>query len=733
MISSQRELKKAIFQTKEKLKEKEIFLSNAYDEFLTQMQHGVTSCTHLGNSHLQDMGENGAIAYTDGNDTYINYNSVFTKGMKKLEKHKLFCGLNIHECGHLLFTDFNLNKKVLENLEKGVIYPAPIQNQYLEEVEKFLKDGYAGYIIELFHKLDNCIEDGLVDRAVMKITPGYASCLRYVLSVDKATENITYSDLKAKKVPEHEIFTRMVLEYARHGELIYEDGENDELIDAFEEIKPVIRQAVFEASPLLRKKKVFLVFCYLFHFVQIQQQQNQQSQGSQGQPQNGNSGQGQPQQNNSGNGSQNQNQSQNTGGNSSSGSQPQQNNQSGNEQGGQGQNTPQQNSGNGSENGNGQQKALQEILKELGAAMANSEKNEHKNTSAPKSEDIKNATALLSSSDGTEEKKQQEQKKRPENDPTFEKIASQVAESKVSDQQERELQAQNACDVKAFLDGVSVHANVSATFERQKVTPEAKRRYEKEHGELDSIVRRFVSEFEKEIKERQIGDTLTGLYTGKRFTAREAHRFDKKVFNRKILPEDIPDMAIGIMVDLSGSMSGVRVDTAIKTAYITYCFCRRLNIPVFVIGHSTGNRNVILNSVVDDRSLDSNDKYRIFGMHTYSCNRDGFALRYCLKRLEHMQADQKLMFIISDGMPNHDGYGMQAGRKDCQSAIADAMKKGIFTITAGIGDASSVKAVYKEDERGKELSSKASAAFLDLTDLKRLPKSFVKIIKDKLS
>lgn len=366
--------------------------------------------------------------------------------------------------------------------------------------------------------------------------------------------------------------------------------------------------------------------------------------------------------------------------------------------------------------------------------MPNSEQNEHNNTSSPQNKEIEALASMLNNSPkiNPTEKEQQTQKAGVTENSLLEKIAEKVAESKVSSKQESEILAQSMCDVKAFLDGVSAHKNISPYIMRQKVTMAGKKKYDEEHNELDAIVRRFISEFEKEIKDRQTGDTLTGLYSGKRFTAREAHRFDKKVFNRKILPEDIPNMAIGIMVDLSGSMSGKRIEEAIKTVYITYTFCRRLNIPVFVVGHSTDDEQVMLISVVDEKSLDGKDKYRIFGMDTYHCNRDGYALRYCLKRLEKMQAEQKLLMVISDGRPNHHGYGVNTGKEDCQSAVKSAIKKGIFTITAGIGDSEQVRSIYKVDVKGKELSDKSSATYLDLSDLKKLPKAFVKIIKDKL-
>lgn len=688
MITSQRELKQAIYSNAKEIKDKNLFVSEAYNDFLTQMQHGVTSSGDLGTVTLLSQNQ-GNIAYTTGKDTYIFYNSVLTSKKTRAERHKIFCGLNLHECGHILFTDFRLNKQVQEKMLKGEIYPAPISNPYMKEVEEYLRNGYAKSIITLYHKLDNCIEDGFVDRAVMKLVPGYADCLRYTNKVDRAIEFTTYESMKASNLPPSEIFINMVLFYARHGLLAYnESTPYDEVIESFEEIRESILSAVFETEPILRKKKTFVVFCYLFHFV-VSQNSNSKSDSK--------------------------NQSEEKQSEDSSSDQPQNEDASGD---------------NGIDI-----ESLRKILEELGNKMPDSEKNEHSDTPVPDKSAI---NELANITNGNMENPYSSQQELAQTSPSCEEtvldaIAEKVAENIISQQQEKEIKTKMDCDVQNFLDGVQIHKKIASSTLRQPVTQTSKDLYDELHNELDSVVRRFVSEFEKEIKDRQIGDTLYGLYSGKRFSSREAYRFDKKLFNRKILPEDIPDMAVGIMVDLSGSMYGTRIHEAIKTVYITYAFCRRLNIPVFVVGHSTENASVMLVSVVDENSIDNNDKYRIFGMTTYDCNRDGFALRYCLKKLENIQAKDRLMLIISDGKPNHYGYGEQKGKADCQEAVAEALKKGIITITAGIGDAESVKNIYKVSVNGKQLSDRCSASYLDLSDLRKLPKSFIKILKEKLS
>ena len=733
---SQKELKREIFSQKEKLKDHELFMSDSYNKFLTQMQDGITECKSGCEAFMTENTE--SIAYTNGTRIYISYDSLLSKGHNRKERHLIYCGLNLHECGHLLFTDFQLMMKSMKALKKGEMYPTPEDNPYLQKLRNFLyTTGNEQYILPIFKKLDNCIEDGFVDRAVMAMVPGYARCLRYVRNEDNSLEKMTYKEMVDKKCPRVHIFIAMTLFYARHGLLLFDDSDSGELIDSFKEVMPVIKKAVFSASPFQRKKMVWKVMCYLYNFIEIDnnQQKNNSQNGAQqgnnsqrGTQQGNNSQRGTQQGNNSQRGTQQGNSSQSgmqQGNSSQSGMQQGNSSQSGTQQGNSSQSGAQQ--GNGSGCGESPQ-SIQEALKQADAAMRNTESTKHNNTVNPNEQVMSALENKLNSASG----KSSEEKKADETGnlacPELDSIANKVAEEKIFRKQEDEIKKDMSQKATSYLSDSPIHRGIRAKCTRAGVTERAKSFYEEEHRELDSIVTRMITEFEKEIKERQTGDTLTGLYTGKRFEAREAYRYDKRVMSRKILPEDIPDMAVGILVDCSGSMGGDKIHYAIQSAYITYSFCKRLQIPVFVVGHTTSGNDVSLISVADENSLDNNDKIRIFDLRSQNCNRDGYALKYCMEKLKHIVAEQKLMMIISDGCPNHTAYHLNEGRADCQAIVKDGIKNGITTIAAAIDDAVNVQSVYK-----KGISEKNSAEYLDLSDLRKLPKAFVKIIKKRLS
>lgn len=714
MITSQKQLQRELSKKKSKLKDEDIFFSSAYANMLLTMQHGIVDTADNGRIYVEKADPN-TVAYTDSKETHINYDFTLLQSLKdKVKKHLFILGTTLHEFGHKLFTDFKLDKSAREALERGSIYPMPTGNKYLEETLKALNSGdfkMATSLTQIYHKLANIIEDGFVNRAVSALCPGYGSCLKYSYEVTADSDFNTLKEMRDAGEPDHEILLSMIFMYCVYSKYCFdiEEESDDDLKKAFIDLQNFLNKAVFEARPIRRMQLVNDVFCYVYHFIkeeaekkdkENEEKKNDEKEKSSSQSNKGNG-------NSSGSGSSNPP----SGDNSSS--QP---SQSGNSQETQ----------NGSPNQNGSSNTLNQMLSNAAGNMKTSEKSEHSEKMTPNAEAINKAEKAMGDN-STQQTESKSEGGASEAAKQLDSVAKGLAMEQLSKEQENAIKKQNQTDVKN-IDREPVHKDHPGIIRRAEYSEAAKREYDNCHAELDVIVRRFMKEFEKELKDLQLGDNLTGLYAGKRLDTNHLYREDKRIFSQKQLPVDVPDMAVGILVDCSGSMSGDKIEIAKRTAYITYKFCEKLNIPVFVVGHSTAGRNVILNCVADERSIDSNDQFRIFDLAAGGSNRDGYALRFCLNRLKTMEETDRLMLVISDGLPAHDGYGKEAGRKDCQAAVHDAIKVGITTIAAGLGsDANNIRSVYQQGR-----SKTDCAAFLDISDIVKLPKAFIKIIKERL-
>ena len=836
MIMDQRALNRAISEKMSRLTDEEVFTSEAYKHRLTQMSTGVLSANR--GKTVTILGDPNVTAYTDGTTRTINARFRYvTEQPDRAAKDKFMRGFNLHETAHCLLTDFALHKRFIEKLMKERKFLCePYENPYKAETLKGIEAGVN--VVEIFHRLDNTLEDAFINKAVQTAAPGYYEDLLFVLDQLSVVEKFDYKE-EAGKLPNSLMFANIALLYAVYGIKVYKAAEvlGTPLLILFEEAIPWIDKAIVEADPEKRKRFVSTVFCYLFHAIKMDwqkkkeekkkeqqekdgQKQQQGQKGSDGESsdksqksegksedEGGEGASGDEQddseeqsgQSDGSNGSsstegENEN-SEDEEGSSEGSSEQEESEGSGStgvpedpdEQEGEGSGSsstavpddPDEQEGEGSgsgetreeekdeEDGEGEgtegseadddetdgsssadeageteedgtspeeepsAEELQDLADQLQNEMKSSEQADHSMAENKKAD--KSAINALRSA---QEKPDQVSQDAPAQD-SMEKFEKDLAEKEVEEEQEEELKNQLNKDTKA-VSSTDMHRGVHCQVIRPEKTSASEALYERERGNLDTVVRRMSREFLKEIKERQTGDTMTGLYNGKSLDVNHLYRDDKRIFAQKILPEDIPDMAVGILVDCSGSMSWgkrngedyvSRMDYARKCAYVTYAFCKQLKIPCFVIGHTTDGYSVVLLSVADENSLDKDESRRIFSLEAQSSNRDGYALRYCLNKLEKIQAKDRLMLVISDGQPAAYNYGMEEGKADLQDAVHDAIKKGIFTVAAGIDDdAEKVKYVYKDGR-----SDKDSATFLSITDLDRLPKAFVKIIKKRLS
>ena len=237
-------------------------------------------------------------------------------------------------------------------------------------------------------------------------------------------------------------------------------------------------------------------------------------------------------------------------------------------------------------------------------------------------------------------------------------------------------------------------------------------------GPLLAISRQLQKSILQQLKDRQRGGKQTGLLFGRRLDAHALCRDDGKVFYKNALPNDTPQMAVGLLLDESGSMSsGDRAAYARAAAIILYDFCQALRIPVMVYGHSTKGSKVELYSYGEFDAIDQNDKYRLMDISARGSNRDGAALRYVAERLSRRPEELRLLMLVSDGQPAAPGYYGTAAEEDLRGIQQEYRRKGVLFLAAAIGDdKENIQRIYGD-------------AFLDISDLYQLPVKLAQAVK----
>ena len=286
----------------------------------------------------------------------------------------------------------------------------------------------------------------------------------------------------------------------------------------------------------------------------------------------------------------------------------------------------------------------------------------------------------------------------------------------------QELEENRLSELNEFAKGISygnAHKGVEVEINRMAaVDPEMISQYNAMAGPLLAISRQLQKSILQQLKDRQRGGKQTGLLFGRRLDAHALYRDDGKVFYKNALPNDAPQMAVGLLLDESGSMSsGDRAAYARASAIILYDFCQALRIPVMVYGHSTRGSKVELYSYGEFDAIDQNDKYRLMDISARGSNRDGAALRYVAERLSRRPEELRLLMLVSDGQPAAPGYYGTAAEEDLRGIQQEYRRKGVLFLAAAIGDdKENIQRIYGD-------------AFLDISDLHQLPVKLAQAVK----
>lgn len=304
----------------------------------------------------------------------------------------------------------------------------------------------------------------------------------------------------------------------------------------------------------------------------------------------------------------------------------------------------------------------------------------------------------------------------------IERLLDKMAEKAACEQLENE-RIQELNDVAQNISYGNIHEGVPIRINRiASVDEELIEQYNAIAGPLINISRQLQKSLQKQLKENRRGGKLTGLIMGRRLNVHALCRNDGKVFYKNNLPNEIPELAVGLLLDESGSMCSCdRCTYARASAIILYDFCQSLDIPVMVYGHSTDSTDVgntvALYSYAEFDGFDHDDKYRMMDIAARGSNRDGAALRFVAEQLSKRPEAVKILILVSDGQPADSGYSGSAAEEDLRGIKQEYQRKGILFVAAAIGDdKQNIERIYGD-------------SFMDISDLKQLPTKLTAVVK----
>ena len=704
-------------------------------------------------------------ASTDNTSILINAgHSSVTKIRGRMGRYEAVSGLFAHELGHVLYTDFLAKQTYMNYLGKFKWYPAPPELKSARDAANErdfwdyvkLDQRHMDFAMQIAFFIANVLEDGYVENRILSEFPGVLGYHLSVMREHHYKDMPTVTQLMEKEDDGsshifHSIL-QIMLSYALYGEIKYDDTPlSDERIQTVFQLIPQLDEAITTTSAKRRWQIVSLILIrcwpHIEDYIELckKHQEDAASSGSgssarevlsgllqvvagtsaegtgSGKPvagseaihtaaahasarahtrtlahQNG-SGESEENADESGDSEENEN-----GSGAASAEQDESEETPGTDQTDSGDDTGAEEVGSPLECSGGASEKQTTTDQEGGRIPAHQ-------------------TDMVSMPvGGTTEYDDDYQREMNENAATdIERVLDQMAEKAAH----KQLETERLRELNEAAQSISygdIHSGVAIQVHRiAEVDEQLQDQYNSISGPLLNISRQLQRSLVQKLKDQQRGGKQTGLVMGRRLDAHALCRNDGKVFYKNNLPNEIPRISVGLLLDESGSMCcGDRSTYARAAAIILYDFCQGLNIPIMVYGHSTGwGSSVDLYSYAEFDSIDRDDKYRLMDIAARNSNRDGAALRYVAEQLSKRTEEIRLLILVSDGQPAASGYSGTAAEEDLRGIKQEYKRKGILFVAAAIGDdRQNIERIFGD-------------SYLDITDLNQLPAKLTAVIK----
>lgn len=162
----------------------------------------------------------------------------------------------------------------------------------------------------------------------------------------------------------------------------------------------------------------------------------------------------------------------------------------------------------------------------------------------------------------------------------------------------------------------------------------------------------------------------------------------RRFWYRMMEGQAVPDLAILLLIDGSGSMHGERCHAARASAVILHEVLKSQGIEHAIVEHrATFDQPEIDINVLVDFSAREDEKYNLMRIRAGGNSRDGLALYWAARYLENQASNEhRLILVLSDGEPAHeyDQYYPPVSTKDTANAVRKIRKRGIGVIAVSL-------------------------------------------------
>lgn len=705
-----KEIKRAIRKKRTDIRLEDIVKSKAFKDYIT------SGMLTLFKKHKREPNLNYKVYYKEGDMTtaltnnreiIVNAaNSLFTKRDELDEPLSVsvdhILGVMFHEAGHVLYTNFSVLRKYKEQFRDGKLVISSIElskeeKKSLKEINNLLNDNRSNvvlgvsltktkaFIYNIFDWLNNAIEDGRIEKTLLDRDTDFGGYCNGLIGL----RNKQKDEIVGSNIQDIEKYLNACFEYAKYGTSTTYTGD---VFPELEEAKPVI-DIMLDCKEAMKFTEYTVELICIAYPNLIKPLLTDQTDDQSDDDQSNDNSQGDSSSNDENSDTDN----------SSDGQSGSENNKS---------------KGNSEDNGSN-------------GDSSNEESNEDENEDSSNQDD---STDGDSSDDQGDSNKEDELDDIMDNLPEMSTVPEYDNMGVESSDGDLEESMQPTPDFVGEAAREEVEEEINGEINKMisdstaplgcsRVTVIDDLPYASLSPNQDAFLNNNRSLFKKvgrEIENHLKSDMRTGSnkrkLSGKKFRAEKLVNRDYRYFENTATKRDIPETAVGILIDQSGSMYGEQIRCATYAAMGMYKALAELeHFDVAVYGHTSTYDEVIINRYIDFGFKPKDPIKVLAGIYSDGGNIDEVAVTALGERLKSQMVDKKIMIIISDGLP-HSTIGRAETR--LRDLVKEYVKDGFNVFVAALGsDKAKINKIYED------------VSFIDITDPSELPTNMLRAIK----
>lgn len=274
-----------------------------------------------------------------------------------------------------------------------------------------------------------------------------------------------------------------------------------------------------------------------------------------------------------------------------------------------------------------------------------------------------------------------------------------------------------------------MHKDIRINQIHPKINMNLKKAYQNIKAHYQININSYNGRFAQLLKARVPGRE-DGYMFGSGIASKQLGDIKKRYWYRNILGMEVPELAIMLLIDGSGSMEGARRNAAIQSSIILHEVLKKQGIEHVIVEHRANYQEpeIDVNILVDFNARDE-QKYNLMQITAEGNSRDALALFWAERYMnQNSHCDNKLLIVISDGLPahNYDEYFPPVSTKDTANAVTKITNRGTNIIAVALNDGD-------EDFDCYEALKSIYPNLISCDDLNRLTGQLLSVITKQLS